>query len=234
MKISRGAEQGFTLLEILVAMTLIVIVAVGIWSVMRTSLRSWSKGTEFADRNQRNRSIMDMVRKQIGSAYNLIAPPDPNLRGMSYPVFRGAETGFQFISLNSLQFQESPGLTLVSYEISDSTQGGFSLIEKESRYLGQLPDFQNAPALDRTTPILDNLSSCEFRYYDPGNNEIPPEWMKEWDAKTLGRLPAAVSITMVSRDPGGNILNREMIMPVQASNVDSRAYFRNPLGARGF
>jgi general secretion pathway protein J len=231
---SRRSEQGFTLLEIIVAVTLVAMLAVGLWAVLRISIRTWSKGTDFIDTNQRHRSIIDMVRKQIASAYNLMAPLDPVLGTAPYPIFNGVETSFQFISLSSLQFQESPGLTLVTFEITQGSKGDYSLIEKESRYLGQLPDLLNPAIGERTTPILENLTSCLFEYFDPGNNDNPSQWIKEWDAMKIGRLPAAVSIAIISRDPRGIMVNRHMVVPIQASIGDSRALYRNPFsGARG-
>jgi prepilin-type N-terminal cleavage/methylation domain-containing protein len=233
----RQPERGFTLLEVIVAVTIVAIMAVGMWAVMSISLRSWSKGTEFIDTNQRHRSILDLTRKQIASAYNLLVPPLDTTSGSAtstsgsatYPFFNGAETSFQFISLNSLQFQESPGLTLVTYEVAQGSQGGISLLEKEARYLGQLTDTGSSTiATDRTTPILENLISCSFEYFDPGDNENPSGWVTEWDAQESGKLPSAVSMKFASRDPKGNVMNRQMIVPLAASN--SRLV---PRGLRG-
>jgi prepilin-type N-terminal cleavage/methylation domain-containing protein len=215
----RRSELGFTLLEVIVAVTIVTIMAVGMWAVMRISLRSWSRGTEFIDTNQRHRSILDLTRKQIGSAYNLLVPVDPASGFSPYPFFNGAETSFQFISLNSLQFQESPSLTLVTYEVAQGNQGGFSLLEKEARYLGQLTNTQSSTiATDRTTPIFENLISCSFEYFDPGDNENPSGWVTEWDAQESGKLPSAVSMKIASRDPKGNVMSRQMIVPLAASN----------------
>jgi general secretion pathway protein J len=229
MTLSRRSEKGFTLLEVLVSVTLIAMMALAIWGVMRTSIRSWSRGAEFIDTNQRHRSIMDMVRKQIASAYNLPSPPDPTASAITapYPIFSGADVSFQFISLNSLQFQESPGITLVTYEISESAQSGYSLIEKESRYLGQLPDLQTPAVAEKTISILENLTSCLFEYYDPGTGtaDSTPQWVKEWDAKQLMRLPSAIRMTMTSRDHSGNTLDRQIIVPIQAASGNTRSGF---------
>jgi prepilin-type N-terminal cleavage/methylation domain-containing protein len=213
----RGAEQGFTLLEVVIAVTLIVMIAAGLWGVLGTSLRGWAKGTEYIDTNQRNRSTMTMIRKQIASAYNMMVQPDPAVGGVAYPLFTGAENSFQFVSVNSLLFQDSPGLTLVAYEISEGSKGDYSLIEKESRYLGQLPDQESTSAQEKITSVLDNLSSCVFQYYDPGNTENPAQWVKEWSGMDRGRLPAAISMEMNWRDSRGNTVNRQIVIPIQAS-----------------
>jgi prepilin-type N-terminal cleavage/methylation domain-containing protein len=221
-KQTRRSEQGFTLLEVVVAITLVAMMSVGLWAVMQTSLKSWSKGTDYIDTNQRHRSVLDLTRKQISSAYNLIIQPtaDPSTgitMAAPYPFFSGTETSFQFISLNSLQFQESPGLTIVNYEASqDSQSNTLSLLERESRYLGQLPD-SNSTISDKATPVLDNLISSSFEYFDPGDNQNPSAWVTEWNAQETGRMPSAVSMDIVSRDANGNTLNRKMIVPIQAA-----------------
>jgi prepilin-type N-terminal cleavage/methylation domain-containing protein len=234
------SESGFTLIEMLVAVTLVAMMAVGLWSVFSVSVRSWSRGTEFIDETQRHRSILDKVRKQMASAYPLnesMGPPmdtsvdSPldapiDMRAIqgrtraNTPLFYGTETSMSFISLNSLRFQESPGLTLVSYEVAPDSEGNYSLVEKEARYTGQIYDLGMIPSMSEAIPIFANLSSCIFEYFDPGNNDNTSQWIREWNGQEQGQLPAAVSITMISRDPQGKSLNRHMVVPVQAQLND--------------
>ena len=108
---SGTGEQGFTLLEMLVSVTLIAVMAVALWAVFRISINSWIRGTEFVDVNQRNRSILDLVKKQMASIHGVMVQADLQTGGLTYPVFFGTESSVQFISLNSLRFQDNPGLT---------------------------------------------------------------------------------------------------------------------------
>jgi general secretion pathway protein J len=217
MKHSRRSEHGFTLLEIIIAVTLMVMIAVGLWGVLSTSIRGWARGTQYIDTNQRNRSTISMVRKQIASAFSLMVQPDPTVGGVPYPLFNGTESSFQFVSVNSLLFQDSPGLTLVTYELSEGSKGDYSLVEKESRYLGQLPDQESLATQEKMTSVLDSLSSCLFKYYDPGTTENPAQWVQEWDGMESGRLPAAISMEMNWRDSRGNTVNRQIVIPIQAT-----------------
>jgi prepilin-type N-terminal cleavage/methylation domain-containing protein len=223
-------EAGFTLLEILVSVTLVAMMAVGLWAVFRISIRSWARGTEFIDANQRHRSILDMVRKQLASAYPLFIQPSPPAVSPPYLVFSGSENSIQFISLNSLQFQESPGLTLVSYEVIQDSNGEYALVEKEARYSGQLSNQEDSIVFSRAIPIFENLASCTFEYFDPDNTQDP--WIREWEGQNSMRLPLAVSITMFSRDPKGNLLNRHMVVPLQAQTGFPSYNFVNPFGNR--
>jgi general secretion pathway protein J len=225
-------DGGFTLLEMLLAVTLVAMMAVGLWSVFTISVRSWSRGTQFIDKNQRHRSILDLVRKQMASAYGLYGQFDQEFEIRSGLIFSGAENSVHFISLNSLRFQESPGLTLVSYELAGDASGDYALVEKEARYLGQSLDQEFTVAASRPIPIFENLSSCTFEYLDPGDGDTPSAWVTEWDAAQMGRLPAAVSLTMVSLDPRGNTLSRHIVVPIQAQAADLRRNFVNPFGGR--
>jgi hypothetical protein len=76
------------------------------------------------------------------------------------------------------------------------------------------------PGLPEAIPIFENLSSCTFEYFDPGNNDNTSQWIREWSGQERRQLPAAVSITMISRDPRGNLLNRNMVVPIQAQVND--------------
>lgn len=232
-KHSVRAEGGFTLLEMLIAVTLVVMMAVALWAVFSISVRSWSRGTQFIDANQRHRSILDMVRKQLASAYALLGQEEEEESEIaSYLIFSGAEDSLRFISLNSLQFQESPGLTLVSYEVARDSKGDYSLVEKEERYLGQAFDRETFVSQSRAIPIFENLSSCAFEYLDPGGDNNPPKWVREWDGQVIGRLPAAVSMTLISREPTGDTLSRHLVVSIQAKTNDTRAKFLEPFSGR--
>jgi hypothetical protein len=110
--------------------------------------------------------------------------------GTASLLFSGTEDGIQFISLNSLQFQESPGLTLVSYEVSRDSGENYALVEKEARYLGQIPEDESSINNSKAIPIFENLSSCLFEYFDPGDAANPSQWVREWDGQKAPQASA--------------------------------------------
>jgi general secretion pathway protein J len=230
---SDSSQAGFTLMEMLVAVTLVAVMAVALWAVFGISIRSWSRGTEFMDANQRHRSILNLVRKQMASAHSLSVLENPEDPGSGSPVFSGTSNSLFFLSLNSLQFQESPGLTLVSYGVEQDSDGNYSLVEKEARFTGQVPG-EGASAIGSSPiPIFEKLSSCLFEYFDTGEADNAPQWVQEWDAKNLGRLPLAVSVTMISQDPGGSSFTRHMVVPIQTNEMRLNYPNINPFGSRG-
>jgi prepilin-type N-terminal cleavage/methylation domain-containing protein len=229
----RSSEQGFTLLEIVIAVTLVALMAVALWSVFRISLTSWSRGSEFIDAHQRHRTVLDLVNRQIASTYGPIAPVDLQTGGAVYPIFFGQSDSLQFVSLSSLRFMDNPGLTLVSYDVIHSEQG-YTLVEREEQYRGLDPS--RISIFDRNdeivTPVFENLISFSFEYFDGGSNQRPSGWVPEWSGRETGRLPEAVSMTMIARDATGGQLNRHMVIPIMARHIDPRLRFVNPFDAR--
>lgn len=231
----RAHEDGFSLLEMIIAVTLVALMAVGVYAVFRISLSSWSRGTGFIDVNQRHRSILDLVQKQMASIYGQMAPIDLQSGGAIYPIFGGTEDSVQFISLSSLRFQENPGLTMVSYDLVRGSGGNFSLVEREQPYLGIDPLREGLLERkdDRFVTIFEDLASFTFEYFDSGTGELPAKWVREWNAREIGKLPAAISMTMVSRDSAGGLLSRHMVVPIMAKPYDPRLNFVNPFETRG-
>ena len=213
-------ESGFTLLELLVAVTLIAVMAVGIWSALELCVNSWIRGIEAIDINQRERSTLDLVRKQLASAYPLIPnsvlySTVQNTTVSSSPslVFSGAETSLRFVSPNSLQYLDGAGMMLVAYEVEEDSDGNTALVEKEVRYTGQSVE---SGGFTSSVPVFLNLKECLFEYYDSGTGDSPAEWVTEWDTSSRQQLPAAVRISMIARDSGVDARHRQMIIPLRA------------------
>ena len=222
------------MLEVLVSVTMVALMAVALWSVFRISLTSWARGTAYIDANQRQRSVMDLVKKQMTSVYPAIAPADPQVGGAVYPIFTGSPESVQFISLTSLRFNQNPGLTAVSYELVRGEEGSHSLVEREKQYLGIDPAQESSldPKDNTVIPIFENLVSFGFEYFDPGTNDSPAEWVREWNSRLTGVLPSAISMSMVSRDAKGQTLSRHVVIPILTKPFDPRLGFSSPFRMR--
>jgi type II secretory pathway component PulJ len=222
----------------LVAVTLVAMMAVALWSVFRISVRSWQRGTESIDANQQHRATLDLMLKQVASISAVILPFDPQTGIAPHPVFIGSETSVQFVSLCALRFQDNPGLTLVSYDAAAGSGGDYSLVEREMRYLGGNLD-QDTGFGEVDVPgvtIFEHLASLAFEYFDPGDSQTEPQWFKEWDATDVGYLPTAIRMTLSTRDANGVPQSRQVVIPVQAksNNLNNlQPGFMNPLGNRG-
>ncbi len=230
-----AGDEGFTLLEMLVAVTLVALLAVTLWGMMRIAISSWQRGTEFMDENQQHRATLDLVEKQMASLFPLIPPMNLQTGAGTSPIFSGSDTGMQFISVCSLRFRDNPGLTWVSYDAIRGSEGDVALVAREMRYLGFDPNADTAGVFQEevpTTTLFENLDSLTFEYFDPGTEEIPPQWVSTWDTKELGRMPVAISLNLTARATNGVTRSRQIVVPVIAKTVSTQVNFMDPFDQR--
>ncbi len=234
IRIRRSAE-GFTLIEMMVAVTLIVLISLSLWAVLRICISTWKRGTESMDENQRHRATLDLVQKQMSSISSLVPPLDLQTGAGQAPIFWGSSTTVQFLSLCPLNFRDNPGLTAVTYEIVPADNGEYALVEHESRYLGGDPTLEASSdgTNENTTTIFGHLNSASFEYFDPGNADVPAQWVTDWSAQDKTSLPAAISVTMTDRGTNGTIQSRKMVVPIMAEPDTAIAGFVDPFESQG-
>ena len=218
------SDHGFSLLEMLVALTILAVVTTLMFSGFFSIVKAWKKEQVRTEKAERTRSICNLIRRQISCCFPAVPkldpqkpPPPPEadsdsrFRGQKIPFFKGDGLRCAFVSLYSLHVSRLPGLSLVVYalEPSESWQGQ-ALVEYETPYLCQdLPDLErdvNALAGGQEggvrNVLLDGLSDASFSYLGVDlkevgvkvDNEIVQEWRDAWSANSLGGLPDAMRI----------------------------------------
>lgn len=223
-------ESGFTLLELIVALTLVALMAAALWAAFSISLRSWSTGTARIEAGQAHRYLLDTTRKQIASAYPLQAQSTGTQPAAPSPVFYGTSEGLMFVSLSSRRFFESPGLTLAAYRAVPDDGGTVALVAGERRYTGGEVDPEAPP---EGSALFNGLAECVFEYFDPGREGDEARWVPEWDGSASGALPAAVRLTLVSPGAGSGGAGRQMVIPIRARDTLTASSVLNPFAAGG-
>ena len=130
-----NSRRGFTLLELLVTLTLVSILSLTAFMALRVSLNAYRKGQEQIAVSQRERVIIDLVKVQIGSTYPARPqgkfyepiraqrqgqPPSSGQGGFlerlvaarvtAPPLFRGEEQRVLFASFAPLFFKKNAGM----------------------------------------------------------------------------------------------------------------------------
>lgn len=167
-------QKGFTLLEILIAMTILSLIAVIIGASLRLGIRAWERGEADIESSQNIRFFVERLSQQIKSAY----PYQMQIDGEKAIAFQGKSDSIFFVT-SSVRDNEG-GLKWFSYFVKDG-----SLTVQE----GMLPDKKVMEKISEDGEVLDlNISELKFGYFSSEKKE----WKESWDSKT--ELPGAVKI----------------------------------------
>jgi general secretion pathway protein J len=88
-------SRGFTLLEVLIATTLLAVMALLLTGSLRVGAGAWEKGEATAERASRMLLVQRFLRAQLESALPLIEQVEPNRSVLS---FRGTGQGLEYVA----------------------------------------------------------------------------------------------------------------------------------------
>ncbi len=206
---------GFTLLEMIVVLTILGLMAGMIFSSFRLALNSYLKGQERIEVQARQRILIDQIRRQVGSLFPLLPTAaflkgkagevlqweDGDLLMMSQsPLFLGTPEGMTFVTVVPLILEENPGLSVVSYGLSEDEWGKYYLGAMETRFTG-LSSFVLMAGfpLGKPVSLIDSVASLRFEYYGYDSTQQIYEWFDSWNGEEMFSIPSAIRINYNDR-----------------------------------
>ncbi len=215
----RPRQPGFTILEFLIAFAILGLMGVIMFSTFRLSLNSYHKSQEQIDQKARQRTLEDLIRRQIGSLFPLrpvagfrfdqqlaqsssaTALRQAQLSSLSRsltsppPLFYGTADSVTFVTLAPLNLLENAGLTVVRYGLAEDELGRGYLGAMEMRFIGQ-QSFDTMAAIPPGKPLtmVDNVETVGFEYYGPDSEGLSWDWYDQWDSAEVGSVPNAIRV----------------------------------------
>jgi len=220
VKVSR--QRGFTLVELVIAMTIMALISLALYGVVGIGARAASIGERRTEQSRRFRIATSLMVRQLRSAVPLecqFADDDETL-----PFFLGEEDRVDFIT-SQPQSPTSSGLAIVSYWLED---GMLKMSELPYyAYCGGDPPERDDDQFNLEVPLLYDVHSVTFEYcracYDDDS------WENKWDASDDDSLPAAVHIVIEPEKDGGPSWDREVPVFVAVMNeITGSDDFRRP------
>jgi general secretion pathway protein J len=237
---SDRTQRGFTLLEIMVATTILAIVMVTVYGVLSRALYAKNHAEERADLYAAGRETVLKMADELESAL----PPSAgrNIGFIGVPGNARVPTdGVQFDVVIRRLFsatQGRGGRALVSYSLDPlkDTPNLYALRRQEQLLLDPALDgeTQDGSGTDGTngsdTPpapaasaayLIDQVAGLRFRYLDP----LTGQWTDSWDTtvpradQTFPSLPGAVEITLFLADAQGGVHDFGTIVDLPLANL---------------
>ena len=186
---------GFTLLELMISLTILGLVLVIIFGALRIGVRAWEKGEKDVDVHQRERVVLNLVKAQIAS----VSAAEITGKEADQFRFNGKAESMSFISDLSIVPSNMSGMVYVKYRIERADgKKGYKLMvyEKNLAFIDKEKKMKD-PEESEFFDLILAAKDIRFEYLQNSENEQdPPEWQETWDSEKNQGNPIAVRIIL--------------------------------------
>ncbi len=182
----RCRQSGFTLLELLVAITLFSMLSVMMYGGLQFGTRVWERQSEASGIQSDVLTVQDVLRREISQAVTLFYR---DRRQQTAVVFAGTEQELIFGGPVPEALGEG-GRHLIKLHL-DQKAGGENLVLVWQSFVSEASDLtfgENA----ETEVLLDDVAGLSISYFGRPNQTAPARWSRQWQSRT--ELPELVKI----------------------------------------
>jgi prepilin-type N-terminal cleavage/methylation domain-containing protein len=178
----RKRQSGVTLVELLIAITLVAALSAGMLIAIRSSLTAMERINVRLEENRRVMGIQQIVSRQIGGA----------IPAMDCPL-TGTPEAMRLVTAYSISEGVRGFPRVVMFRIEPDPAGGNQLVEVEAPYAKTGCGGESAGPGVQTLVLANRLVTVRFFYHAPPepNSGAPGAWTQSWNAPGL---PSAVRI----------------------------------------
>jgi general secretion pathway protein J len=197
----RAADsRGFTLLEVVLAFSILAVVMVVMIGSLRVGTRAWETGERRTAVRQELRAIVELLTEAMGSAY-----PYRGRLGQAperVVLFQGDEGELRFVTTAAPLVLDAPVAPFHAVTLRRSDDDRLLLVE---RMVPAEEPFGDTPE----TVLSRSVSGLKLQYLDDKGN-----WLDQWDGKEAGGLPLAVRLELSIRDRGRIETVPPLVVPI--------------------
>jgi prepilin-type N-terminal cleavage/methylation domain-containing protein len=241
--VKHNRQSGLTLVEILVAVSLLSLLSVGMLTAMRLGFNTMDKVDERLVSDRRVVNTRGIIESEINGFVFTMALYAPTPAGAYEVPFMQAEPrSMRFVTSYSLEDGWRGRLQIAVLQVIPGDHAGVRLIVNETPYTGSVQAGQNitdieqdevtgvrtfhftaSPAGSKSFVLADRLAYCRFSYLQP--LQIPPFqiWRPDWVLEQV--LPLAIRIEMAPFDTTPSGLHVTTVtVPLKVTRVPGQGY----------
>lgn len=214
-------HKGFTLMELLIALSIFAVIAICLYSVFSGGIRVYRKQEKVFKYNHNANLALDKMAGELRNAINHSTPArhagsPEETRGL---WFTGDDKNLSFITIRG------DDIIKVDYFFV-STQDRKGVLKKKISYQKEGFDGEKRPEVI----LIEGLENLSFEYaYKNADKDAPPEWRREWGkgaAEQKSKIPAGARVTLEFKESGekkAEILRKTVFIAKGALGGESTA-----------
>lgn len=185
-------NKGFTLLELMLSITILAVMLTIVFGAFRIGARAWEKGEAAVEEHQHLRIVLGRITRQLAAA-TLPAVADPQ-EARAY--FKGDARELAFVSQVPLIPRNERGLVYVRYGVRPGQDRTDELVFEEQSILIADQDNDRTPANETVLLLLTSLETVSFEYWGQGQRTETLSWRTSWDSLQDQGLPRAIKMVL--------------------------------------
>lgn len=195
MDCARHRQRGFTLLELLIAMTLMGLVLGLLYGGLRLGARSWDAGEQRAERINEMQAVHDFIRRQIRQSLEVFR----NTRQGRVLAFQG-ESRRLLIVAPMFEYLGQGGLYYIEFDVLQDVDGDVLRMRWHPFQPGAPDGSENDIDIQdaEETILLSDVTGVEWAYFGIDSVGEEPEWFDEWDNPL--QSPSLIRLSLTIRE----------------------------------
>ena len=186
--------SGFTLVELVVAMVLLGIMMLLLYSGLAFAMRSWDAADAVGSRATDQRIGVNFLRRELGETFPMRFKEPTALKF----AFEGKARTLRFVSSRPAGLQAG-GLSLVGLAVEEDGERRRNLVMRRAMPDDEAKDFGPLErSEEKPTVLVANVRDAQFAYFGAQNDFTDPDWMDEWPYP--GRMPLMVRVRVTFAD----------------------------------
>ena len=235
MKVAGNRSAGLTLIEVLVAISLLSLLSVSILMALRVGAGAWERTNTNLMLDRRIATANAIFHAELEGIFPGWAEfDDPATRTPHvFVFFQGQPASMRFLTSYSLSNGPRGGLRLIELLVTDGPRGKRVLLNEQGYgdpkaagrlVTGVIDDrsgrgarFSFAPIVPQPASfiIADELQNCSFSYLTEKVRNEPQRWAAVW--LDPYRLPTAVGIQLTPRQDSARLQPVAVTVPIRAT-----------------
>jgi len=212
---TRSSQTGITLIEVVIAVTLLSMLSVGMLAAIRMGFDALHKTNSRLMANRRVAGAQRVLEQELGGFMPVVArcSPQSNTPLAPFPFFQGQPQSMRLVSTYSLDEAWRGQPRILELLVIPGEEGrGVRLVVNEIPYTGPLaagqscvgvapdpvsgmpmPQFQPIQASEHSFVLADKLAWCRFSYLE----QARPNEVERWrTARITSRWPMGLRVEM--------------------------------------
>ncbi|HZQ93134.1 MAG TPA: prepilin-type N-terminal cleavage/methylation domain-containing protein [Terriglobales bacterium] len=200
----RPRSAGFTLMEVVIAISMTSAIILILFMGLRLGANAWRRGEQRLADRARVVAGVELLARQVAAASPRVLQIKRDEKPISIVDFSGSSTELRFVSGESWQADRSRPAFLARYRVAEAPEGKRQLFVSESaltdndsivrelyRDYGLRFGGWVEPASE---PVGDPADRIRLAYLLTATPQQPAQWIAEWDPEQHDRLPCGVRI----------------------------------------